>query len=116
MGAERSRHRQEHPGTRLPWRSLHRRHSEHRHRRQQPDGSIPSPHPRRIRERELIRERVIAGVRAAKARAKQVGRPKRIFRRDEAVRLRAEGKSWRSISTVLDVPVATVIDACKSRK
>src|SRR5215204_672922 len=44
-------------------------------------------------ERELIRERVTAGVRAAKARGKQVRRPKRIFRRNEAVRLRAEGKS-----------------------
>ena len=39
-------------------------------------------------EWELIRERVTAGVRAAKARGRQVGRPKRIFRRDEAVRLR----------------------------
>ena len=67
-------------------------------------------------ERELIRERVTAGVRAAKARGKQIGRPKRIFRRDEAVRLRAEGKSWRTIADVLDVPVATLIDACKPRR
>jgi len=32
---------------------------------------------------------------------------------DEAVRLRAEGKSWRTIAHPLDVPVATLIDACK---
>ena len=62
-------------------------------------------------ERELIRERVTAGVRAAKARGKQVGRPKRIFRRDEVIRLRAEGVSWRDIAKNLGVPVATLIDA-----
>jgi putative DNA-invertase from lambdoid prophage Rac len=62
-------------------------------------------------ERELIRERVTAGVRAAKARGKQVGRPKRVFRRDEVVGLRAEGVSWRDIAKALGVPVATLIDA-----
>jgi DNA invertase Pin-like site-specific DNA recombinase len=62
-------------------------------------------------ERELIRERVTAGVRAAKARGKQVGRPKRIFRRDEVVRLRADGVSWRDIAKALGIPVATLIDA-----
>jgi putative DNA-invertase from lambdoid prophage Rac len=67
-------------------------------------------------ERELIRERVTAGVRAAKARGKSLGRPKRIFRRDEAMRLRAEGMSWRAITKALDVPVATLIDACRNAK
>jgi len=62
-------------------------------------------------ERELIRERVTAGVRAAKARGKQVGRPKRVFRRDEVVRLRADGVSWRDIAKALGIPVATLIDA-----
>ena len=62
-------------------------------------------------ERELIRERVTAGVRAAKARGKQVGRPKRIFRRDEVTRLRAQGVSWRKIGEALGIPVATLIDA-----
>jgi putative DNA-invertase from lambdoid prophage Rac len=65
-------------------------------------------------ERELIRERVTAGVRAAKARGKSVGRPKRIFRRDEAMRLRAEGMSWRGIAEALGIPVATLIDACRN--
>ena len=34
-------------------------------------------------ERGIIRERVCAGVRAAKAKGTRLGRPKRVFRRDE---------------------------------
>jgi hypothetical protein len=34
-----------------------------------------------------------------------------VFRRDEAVRLRAEGHSWRVIARTLGVPVMTVRDA-----
>jgi DNA invertase Pin-like site-specific DNA recombinase len=49
-------------------------------------------------EQEIIRERVVAGVRAARANGKQLGRPKRVFRRDEAVRLREAGMSWRRIA------------------
>jgi DNA invertase Pin-like site-specific DNA recombinase len=63
-------------------------------------------------EREMIRERVACGLKSARAKGKQLGRPKRIFRRDEALRLRSEGKSWRTISKQLGVPVSTVIDAC----
>ncbi len=63
-------------------------------------------------EREIIRERTLAGVRAAKAKGKTLGRPKRVFRRDEARRLRAEGMSWRVIAKQLGVPVSTVVDAC----
>jgi len=62
-------------------------------------------------ELELIKERTIAGVRAARAKGKTIGRPKRVFRRDEAVRLRAEGHSWRAIARTLGVPVMTVRDA-----
>ncbi len=43
-------------------------------------------------ERELIRERTVAGVRAAKANGKTLGRPRRVFRRDEAIRLRQPGQ------------------------
>ena len=57
-----------------------------------------------------------AGVRAAKARGKQVSRPKRIFRRDEVLRLRSEGVSWRKIADVLGVPVATLIDAHRTNE
>jgi DNA invertase Pin-like site-specific DNA recombinase len=64
-------------------------------------------------EKELIRERTIAGVRAARANGKILGRPFRVFRRDEAIRLRNEGLSWRAIAKRLEVPVTTVVDACR---
>ena len=65
-------------------------------------------------EREMIRERVRAGLRAAKAKGRVLGRPRRAFRRDEAVRLRSLGVSWRKIAQLLDLPMSTVIDACRS--
>ncbi len=64
-------------------------------------------------EREMIRERVTSGIRAAKANGTRLGRPKRVFRRDVAVSMREEGISWRKIATALQVPMATVIDACR---
>lgn len=65
-------------------------------------------------EREIIRERTLSGVRAAKANGKALGRPRRVFRRDEVLRLReVEGISWRAIATRLGVPVSTVVDAYK---
>jgi DNA invertase Pin-like site-specific DNA recombinase len=46
-------------------------------------------------ERELIRERVSAGMKAAKTHGNKtgnaIGRPRRIFNRDEVVRLRGTG-------------------------
>jgi putative DNA-invertase from lambdoid prophage Rac len=65
-------------------------------------------------EREMIRERVISGIRNAKISGKSWGRPKRVFRRDEAVSMRANGKSWREIARLLGVPMSTVMDACKT--
>ena len=65
-------------------------------------------------EREIIRERVRAGVRVAKAKGTRLGRPQRVFRRDQALHLRAEGMSWRRIAQTLEVPMSTVIDACRS--
>jgi putative DNA-invertase from lambdoid prophage Rac len=65
-------------------------------------------------ELDLIKERTAAGVRAARAKGKLPGRPKRIFRRDEVVRLRDSGMSWRAISTALGVPVMTVVDAYRT--
>jgi len=63
-------------------------------------------------ERELIRERTLSGIRAAKARGKILGRPRRVFRRDELVQLRSSGLSWRAIADRLGVPITTVRDAC----
>jgi DNA invertase Pin-like site-specific DNA recombinase len=64
-------------------------------------------------ERGIIRERVCAGVRAAKAKGTRLGRPRRVFRRDEVLRLRGEGVSWRKLAQTLDLPMSTVIDACR---
>src|SRR5450756_2562639 len=44
---------------------------------------------------------------------KSLGRPRRVFRRDEALRLRTAGMSWRKIAQLLDVPMSTVIDSCR---
>lgn len=63
-------------------------------------------------EREIIRERTLSGIRAAQAAGKGVGRPKRVFRRDEVVRLREqEGLSWRAIGTKLGIPAMTALDS-----
>jgi putative DNA-invertase from lambdoid prophage Rac len=62
-------------------------------------------------EREMIRERTVSGVRAARAKGKKLGRPKRVFRRDEVVRLRESGQSWRAIAKQLGVPVSTAVDS-----
>jgi DNA invertase Pin-like site-specific DNA recombinase len=59
-------------------------------------------------ERELIRERTASGLRRAKASGKVLGRPTRIFRRDEVVRRRAEGESWRAIAKALAIPLSTI--------
>lgn len=66
-------------------------------------------------EREMIRERTLSGIQAARAAGKVIGRPRRIFRRDEVVRLRdVKGLSWRAIGTKLDIPAMTAVDAYKS--
>jgi DNA invertase Pin-like site-specific DNA recombinase len=63
-------------------------------------------------EREMIRERTLSGIRAAQAAGKVVGRPKRVFRRDEVVRLRdQEGLSWRAIGKQLGIPAMTALDS-----
>lgn len=62
-------------------------------------------------EREIIRERTIAGVRAAKAKGKTLGRPRIVFKRDEVLRLRdSEGLSWRAIGTRLNVTASTALN------
>jgi DNA invertase Pin-like site-specific DNA recombinase len=38
-------------------------------------------------EREMIRGRTLSGIKVAQAAGKIIGRPKRVFRRDEVVRL-----------------------------
>src|ERR1051326_6798005 len=66
-------------------------------------------------EREMIRERPLSGIRAAQAAGKVIGRPKRVFRRDEVVRLRdEEGLSWRAIAAKLEIPVMTAVEAYRT--
>jgi DNA invertase Pin-like site-specific DNA recombinase len=49
-------------------------------------------------ERNLIRERVSAGIAAAKARGVQLGRPRRIVDSEEIRRLRDRGFTWKVIT------------------
>jgi DNA invertase Pin-like site-specific DNA recombinase len=68
-------------------------------------------------ERELIRDRVKSGLAAAKANGKVLGRPKRIFRRDEVVRLRDdEHLSWAQIASRMRVGVGTTVRAYRDLK
>ena len=71
-------------------------------------------------ERSVIRERVVAGMEYARAHGtksgKSVGRPRAIFRRDEAQQLRAQGLSWRTIARQLGVSATTVRRACQESK
>jgi len=59
-------------------------------------------------ERSLIRERVKAGLRNAKAKGKHVGRPKAILDASEIAGLRAQGLSWLAIAEKLGVGEGTV--------
>ena len=62
-------------------------------------------------ERELIRERVRAGIKSAKHKGKRLGRPKRVFNRQTALELRAAGLSFPQIAKELGVGVGTVYRA-----
>ena len=59
-------------------------------------------------ERDLIRERVNAGLRNARALGKRLGRPRCVVSQDELFRLRGEGNSLREIARKLGVSDGTV--------
>ncbi len=75
-------------------------------------------------EADLIAERVIAGIRAHQravaegrlgksvhtksGRDLPTGRPRKIFNRDTAAKLRASGMSWRDIGTKMGIPESTI--------
>jgi putative DNA-invertase from lambdoid prophage Rac len=67
-------------------------------------------------ERELIVERTRAGLQRVRAAGKTLGRPRRVFRRDEVARMRSEGRSWKTISEVLGVPASTIRSAWACEK
>ena len=64
-------------------------------------------------ERELIRERVSAGMRNAKAKGtrsgKPIGRPRRVFDRAEVLRLRQDGLAVAKIALQMNVGVGTIV-------
>lgn len=64
-------------------------------------------------EADMIRERVVAGLAAAKKRGVQLGRPKKV---DEAevIKLRQQGKSCRQIARELNIGLGSVSTALKS--
>jgi len=59
-------------------------------------------------ERELIRERIRAGVRNARAKGKRLGRPKVAVNAATVASLRAAGRSYRAVAAELGVSVGTV--------
>jgi DNA invertase Pin-like site-specific DNA recombinase len=60
-------------------------------------------------ERTIIRERVIAGQKAAKRRGVRFGRPEVELDVDRARKLRSKGMSWRAMSAEMNVPKDTLI-------
>jgi DNA invertase Pin-like site-specific DNA recombinase len=60
-------------------------------------------------ERELIRERVRAGVHNAKRIGKRLGRPRVVFDRQRAADMRAEGMSLPAIARSLGVGYGTLV-------
>jgi DNA invertase Pin-like site-specific DNA recombinase len=56
-------------------------------------------------ERELIRERVVAGMKEAQRRGKHCGRPTKEFDLERAAELRQGGLSWRKLEAATGVPV-----------
>ena len=69
-------------------------------------------------ERELIRERVSAGMKSARKHGTKtgnaIGRPRRIFDRDEVARLRATGLSIEKIARQMSIGVGTVTRALQN--
>ena len=62
-------------------------------------------------ERSLIKERVVMGLDRARKEGKPHGRPKRIFDREKARQLRADGQSLREIGKILGVSKSTLASA-----
>jgi DNA invertase Pin-like site-specific DNA recombinase len=61
-------------------------------------------------ERDLICERVNAGIRNARARGKRLGRPRRYVDLDRILEMRAAGESLENIANALGVGYGTVRD------
>jgi DNA invertase Pin-like site-specific DNA recombinase len=66
-------------------------------------------------ERELIRERVRAGMRNAQAKGRAIGRPKSSVDASQISRLRDSGASWREIAKATGLSLGTV-HAARSKR
>ena len=66
-------------------------------------------------EREIIRERVFAGLRRAKVNGTQLGRPKVEVDVESAMRLREEGLSYEAVAAQLGVSVGSIRGALNGR-
>jgi DNA invertase Pin-like site-specific DNA recombinase len=66
-------------------------------------------------ERNLIAERVRAGLRNARAKGKRLGRPTKVVDVARINSLRASGHSWRSIAANMKLSVGTVYAAARSQ-
>lgn len=64
-------------------------------------------------ERELIRDRVRSGLAAAKARGRQLGRPRVAVDELRIAELRTAGRGWKSIAAELGVGVGTILRAAE---
>jgi DNA invertase Pin-like site-specific DNA recombinase len=64
-------------------------------------------------ERDLIAERVRAGMAHARSLGKRIGRPPARVDLTTVASLRSQGRSWREIARVLSVPSSTVRRASK---
>jgi len=67
-------------------------------------------------ERDLIRERVSAGIRNARANGKKLGRPRVQANLEEILQLKAEGHSLRKIAAKLGIGDGTVRDRLQDQR
>ncbi len=67
-------------------------------------------------EKELIRERVMSGLQAARRRGEKLGRPRVRVDIARALSMRSQGKSYREIARTLRVGVGTVHRAIKESR
>jgi len=65
-------------------------------------------------ERNLIIERVRAGLRHARSKGKTLGRPKKDVDVERIASLRASGHSWRTVAAMMGLSVGTVYAAARS--
>lgn len=61
------------------------------------------------RERELLRQRTIEGMKRAKAQGKHVGRPPKHVDWRKVRELREKGVSWKDIARILDIGYTTLL-------